>query len=943
MFINPTNIATIKARAQAGGTHNDTYRVLKDWCNAKWNLPIYPDQYGADFSGYEPYDYGFLRFALIYALGTLPGESYAHTYKEYGAKAVAIINNIVANGRYPYIRFLATAYDWVYNLAEADGGFSAANKTAFVNHLKSYVGSYCAITAPQYGYAHLGEAACLYSGLAFYGDGVNDATATSYLTWVESTWLPHARAISHVAGSGGGNFAGQCYSHVAYLDMAISFYALITATNLTIANTYDTYPYANTLPSWYVYGLRPGPIGQWAYFDPANDVATLNISNDCGNYGKTWRKSIHDANLKLFAMADIAKQDGRTTDSQVFTWFMTTKLGITKVDASMDLIVQDRTISAVDPNTAVWPLVKPFGWNTSTGVIDTYLTQLKAGIGEVFMKSSWDSSATSTATFAWFKAFPFYYFGHGHNDSLNFSIGKGEQLINPNSGRYYTHYEGYYFDNPSQSTVGYPHHWKYYRRTQSTNSILIFDPAEIIRMPLAEGADAYYFRDGGQRDLGSFNTSWGNSWINWSNLSTDYADWGGLTKYENGTNYTYISADATKGYNSIVGGVKHTNDWQGVINPKTRLVQRDFVYSKSSDGASDYFVVFDRVNSTNASFKKAIRLHSGKEFVFLNGTPTLTYGDGSSGLWEYANADSIRLVGTHGKMFIKSLLPASSKIYKYGGGYVTTTLSGSGQVINATDGDFREAKIPEILVASSAGLPDKPIVVIDSEAFMCDGKATGKLTNCIRGTRYFKNNFPVAHNGRATVKQGYFFMYKESDGSNWNWINHPFNYGDPEADTMQAGFYDENSKWGIQIENTVNELNTNFLIVYFPTIRGTSMPTTTLITPSVGSMYGALINDAVNPRIVMFAPTTDLVSDVTYRATYSDSLTGRHLITGLYPNAKYAIYKNGVRVDAKTTSSQGVIYFESKGGQSFQIEKTKEREKADRNPLTSSEKLIYFN
>ena len=116
------------------------------------------------------------------------------------------------------------------------------------------------------------------------------------------------------------------------------------------------------------------------------------------------------------------------------------------------------------------------------------------------------------------------------------------------------------------------------------------------------------------------------------------------------------------------------------------------------------------------------------------------------------------------------------------------------------------------------------------------------------------------------------------------------------------------------------------------------MSETTLI--DAGNMAGCLVKDNSNPWVIIFSKTEKVQSGLTYQASYNGN--GKHLITGL-ENGLYDIHRNGIKIYTKRTTNQNTLYFESTGGQSFQIEKTKERKKADRNPLTSGEKLMYFN
>ena len=521
------------------------------------------------------------------------------------------------------------------------------------------------------------------------------------------------------------------------------------------------------------------------------------------------------------------------------------------------------------------------------------------------MRSSWDWD--NSVTHVYFKAPPYHYYGHQHEDSLAFSIYKGETLAQISAGNYYNSYEGDYIDS-GPNAVGYPHHHYYYKRGLSSNTILIMNPSESI----ADKTYSHNFKDGSQRTSTDALINYGTA-----SYVTGDDDWGGLIRFEDGTDYTYASGDATKGYNSTVDGHNYLST---EASPKTTLVQRDIVYLKSSGGTKDYVITFDRVNAINSSHKKVYLLHTYGESI-MNGSQSSLYGDGSNGLFESTNTGAYTVTQTYGKMFVTTLLPVvgATHVYKMGGETSTTLTSG----INNTDGGTFGGAAVDLNVTSSAAFPDKPIVIVDSnnsyaEGFMCTGKATGKLTGCLRGYRYWKLNDPYAHNIGAVVTQDYAHMFREVDTGNW--INHPYEYGWMKTNSNLVHGAKEYGKWNLRIETTTTENNSNFLNVFYPTTDlGATNPTTTLITPTVGDMKGAFINDSVTPRITMFPTGTTNIGRVQYTASYAGGVTGKHLITGLYPSVQYAIYKNGTRVAIQTSSSQGVIAFSSTGGSTFEV------------------------
>ena len=810
------------------------------------------------------------------------------------------------------LTYVAIAYDWLNNR------MNLTQKQTIVNWFRSLAGDTPQLGSTR-GYRFSSTPSSFYPGLAFYGDGVNDSLAQTYVNFIQ-TYLDDARAISHESGEDGGHAAGLCYSHGSYgvippLNFGQSLYALTTATNLTIDQTFNTYPFMNGFPDWFLYGVQPGGKARAPYSD--YDTVTLTKFEDCGSHQWNIGKDEYLLAQSLRMMSQVARESGNTAKAQWITWLINTRFQMPKQDTVWDILFNDRFFSAKTPTELGVSKAKAFGWRESEGKIDSYMGNPKAGLGHVYMKSSWDISASTTH--AVFKAPPYYYFGHQHFDSLAFSIFKGEPLALPNSGGYFYWYEGTEADT-SAGAVAFPHHWYYYERTVSANSLLIMDPNEVIYMRSSSYDSDPEFRDGGQRSMWDTGTLWGSI-----TEGSEY-DWGGLIKYEDSGNYTYSSGDATKGYNSIVGGTKYLS--RGA-SPKVSLVQRDFTYLKSADGNSDYFVIFDRIDSTDPTFKKVFLLHTVGE-PLLSGSQSTIYGSTSNGLFQSDNATAITLNQGTAKLFMKTLSPSVTKVYKTGGKTMTTLT----QAIDDTDGTIFGGPKIDISVASTAEFPAKPVVVIDGkraatglatkEAFKCDGKTATKLTGCLRGTRYYKYNPALTHSVGDTVTQFYSWMIREANTGDW--IAYPFDYGSPHDEPNISDDSDDYGRWAIRIETVNDETHTNFLNVLHPTtdMSETAMAETVSLVSADNKMQGVLIKDQISPRIVMFAKdnANTQISQLIYNATYASSLTGKHLITSLIPNSVYDVFKDGVKIATHYASGQGVLSFESLGGSTFQILKT---------------------
>jgi len=317
----------------------------------------------------------------------------------------------------------------------------------------------------------------------------------------------------------------------------------------------------NGFPQWILYGLQPGPISPSFY--SSNDVAALTKTDDSG----CWLWNIENDDYvfleTLRLMAHVSKESDDITRAQWITWLINERFQDPEHTSTFDILFNDRTTPPKSASELNLPTCKAFGWDDTRGLIDSYMDNPKAGLGQVYMKSSWDQG--SSTTHALFKAFPYYYFGHQHFDSLSFSIFKGEPLALQNSGMYYYHYEG--GDIDKSSSVGFPHHWYYYERPVSANTLLVMDPNEEVTYT----GHSHVHKDGGQRKLYDGSSKWGD------NTEGTIRDWGGLIRHEDTPHYTYSSGDATKGYNSIVDGVHYLSP---NASAKVTLVQRDSIYLK---------------------------------------------------------------------------------------------------------------------------------------------------------------------------------------------------------------------------------------------------------------------------------------------------------------------------------------------------------------------------
>ncbi|HEY6376799.1 MAG TPA: heparinase II/III family protein, partial [Edaphobacter sp.] len=247
------------------------------------------------------------------------------------------------------------------------------------------------------------------------------------------------------------------------------------------------------------------------------------------------------------------------------------------------------------------------------------------GVDQVVFRNGWGPEATRIE----FDCGP-YLAKHQHMDRNHFTIyHRGHLAID--SGADYTDSES-------------PHYLNYYRRTVAHNTMLIFDPKEHFFWSenLMEAAN-----DGGQRmDSSRF----------WNTLRSQ-ADWDRtrdlwevgkmeIVDHVSGTNgkggYHYALGDATRAYSSH----------------KVRTFTRQLLYLPDMN----VLLVFDRVVSTDPSFRKTWLLH-GVNMPWIEGTGTPS----NNGEETFGNAGQFRMQEGEGEILVHTLLPANHVTARRGG------------------------------------------------------------------------------------------------------------------------------------------------------------------------------------------------------------------------------------------------------------------------------------
>ncbi len=836
---------------------------------------------------------GGRQAALFYAMGIGPDLGAKMSRDDYGRMAAKALMDAIHVGK-ASPDDLAVLYDW------ANGALTHDEKQAFVDFCKKKIGKEIRVhNEKTHGFRASPRPEGIIAALAFYGDGIDDAYAEKLLVPAIRDTLRDNLAMEQVSGRDGG-FADGTYYIFQLGGTFNPFLALSTATKS--AFFFDQEVFAR-LPNQLIQALLPFAIERSNSNRPSRYFATFhdNWTSTTSEYG-----SIGNAlatNMAITAAEFRRRGDEKT--ASLYMWLVKEAFGGIPYQAEnpVSFVLLDESIPPRSPKEIGLPLAEALGWDEKAGTIDRDRFDKKAGIGWVAMRSAWDDP---DATFALFKAEPFYYHGHMHHDSLAFMITKGEELALARSGNYMCWYEG----GPlGDKNPGWPQAANFFTRTVSTNNLLVYDPKEDF-----DG----WANDGGQRLTPYWDSKWGRGYGGTAN--GNYRDIGGLTRFERSDRYVYTAADATRAYNS-------TEVTSGKNKAKVALVQREFVYLRSPRGDDDYFVVFDRVEATKPDFKKLwlLQLRARPEF---DGTARVTAGTENGGIQRSENTSRITVRQKRSQLTTTTLLPKrENRVVRRLGGSMETILK---KPLNATDNGPID-----IDVASTAGLPEHPTVVIttlppnpereifdrylvwppaahasgktfgDRVAYFCDGRTRpgqnpAKLLDCVRATKS-SPGYDIPAGARVIQEfrhMGVEGVDRDDDAAR---INYPWGYGFGYSygDGNQYGL------WRVEVSPKKPAKSDNFLNVLHPSLHGEAGREPVLIESPDGMLYGAL----VGARAVFFAKGADFLT----KGRYSLSGTGTvwQLLCDLKAGREYQVRQDGRVIATAKASDQGTLTFET--------------------------------
>ena len=838
---------------------------------------------------------GGRQAALFYAMDIGPELGATKSRIDYGRMAARELMDAISGANAKTSPDdLAILYDWAHSALKPE------EKRAFVDFCKKRIGDKIKIhNGKTHGYRATPRPEGIVAVLSFYGDGIDDAYAEKILVKATGETLQDSLAMEQVAGRDGG-FADGTYYIFQLGGTFNPFLALSTATKSSFFLDQEVFA---RLPNQLIQSLLPFSIERAKSGKRSRYFATFhdNWTSTTADYGSIG----HGIVTNMAITAAEFRRKGDEKNASLYMWFVKEAFGGIPYQNNdpVSFVLLDETIVPKGPKELGLPLAEALGWDEQNGEIDRDRFGKKAGIGWVAMRSAWDDP---DATYALFKAEPFYYHGHMHHDSLAFMIAKGEELALARSGNYMCWYEG---GALRDKNPGWPQTENFFKRTISTSNLLIYDPKE----DFGEWAN-----DGGQRLTPYWDDKWGRGYNGTSN--GNYRDIGGLIRFERNDHFVYSAADATRAYYS-------TAVTTGKNKAKVGLVQREFVYLRSPGGEDDYFVVFDRIEATRPDFKKLwlLQLRARPEF---DGTSKVTVGTDAGGIHISENTTKVTVRQERSELRSTTLLPKKeNRVVRRLGGSLTTILK---KPLKSTDNGPLD-----IEVASTDGLPNHPTVIItnqppdpdrevfdrysvwpqaahasgktfgDRVAYFCDGKtkpgqSPAKLTGCVRATKS-SPGFDIPAGARVIQEFRHMGVEGIDKNTDSERINYPWGYGFgfSYGDGNQYGL------WRVEVSPKKAAKADNFLHVIHPSLKGKSGREAALIESSDETLYGARIGD----RAVLFARGADLL----VKGNYTLAGTGKvwQLVCNLKPGVNYQVRQDGSMIANAKASTQGTLTFEA--------------------------------
>lgn len=359
----------------------------------------------------------------------------------------------------------------------------------------------------------------------------------------------------------------------------------------------------------------------------------------------------------------------------------------------------------------------------------------------------------------------------------------------------------------------------YYRRTISSNSILVDMPEERF----------YYFNKwfnepGGQREIylpppeGNPETCFTYPEYLSRLSSRNHFETGDIKAFEVADHYSYVYGDATMAYNNPKFAYPGNK-------AKLDLFTRQLVFL---DGK--YLIIFDRVNSIKPEYEKRWLMHSIGLPQFADAPVQVE----SPGHREVYKAGLVRIDNKGGTLFCQTMFPEDYLIRKVGGSATVTPSKADpenkGNLTLRTTVQAKYERVGPAIASDGAKVENWVIEFIDQDHFKIKGSMTGEDgTGSIKDSIFISNSqsiFIPKDNWTGTPGKGDKIYFSVTSLSHRFWSN-GINYH-PHVKTMIGIFGDgshiDPGNWRIEVYPKKKQNFDNFLHLLYPCDREKAIP-----------------------------------------------------------------------------------------------------------------------
>jgi hypothetical protein len=470
------------------------------------------------------------------------------------------------------VQAMALAHDWLYPRWTADE--RDAIEQWLADELTHWVDTdrlRRASASPFRNDAARGVSALVLGALTLYDVPAQSGIAQRALAHAQPYYAAITAAHTY-AGLGGGMAEGTFYGNFTAFAQTLTAEALYTAAGMKDAYTRSPF-YAARL-QYATHASWPGYLtNQFGY-----NVHQLAPVFGDARRGPTGSALYHRATVLL-----LGKRFPHTPAAREAYW------AVNRAETSRPYIRE-------------WSLYDVLFWSPDVQPTPpSALAYREPSLGQVFARSDW----TDDATWMSFNAGP-HLDTHQHYDAGNLTIFRGVDLA---------------VDSGTLDDFGSRHWFNYYARTVAHNTITITDPGERWEGIWGGVPDNLAVNDGGQRTAAPLTPA--PTLDEYLENRAAY-DQGRIERYDEGRWGVYVRANLTNAYQNPAFQSARPNGSRN--RPKVSHVGRELVYLRG-EGRRDAFVVFDRVVSTDPSFKKAVLWHSREPFESKNRSVRVDEGE----------------------------------------------------------------------------------------------------------------------------------------------------------------------------------------------------------------------------------------------------------------------------------------------------------------------------